>query len=402
MRLITVIWAPLLLLLTLGCEKVEWKAPPTKPAPRTEVEEGHQFSPQEIMAGPYLLVNDRDQGFVRYEVQGDGCAGGKVAVAGETVEAKPSAHRKADGRLQGTVCEAPLPPLPRCSPFEYKLLPFEKDPRQARLPPGAGAKCPSSIRILVLGDTRTGHDIHRQVVTGAMVEEASFIVNLGDIVQLNQRVHDWYQFFEIEKDLLPQAPFVLVPGNHETWWDGEFGALMLNRFFRAGETGGTGHHSKDVGPVHMVFLDVYWGEDLINEGLEWLENDLKALPTEQLAVVFLHEPPISFGAHRPRQPMKQLMPIFQELGVAAVVAGHSHVYEHFLVDEIHYVTAGGGGAGLHELNINVFEDQEQYLVKNSSEHHYLLLTVTKETLVFTVKQLSGETLEEWAVPLPTP
>jgi predicted phosphodiesterase len=235
-----------------------------------------------------------------------------------------------------------------------------------------------------------------------MAEEASFMVNLGDIVQLNQRFQDWYQFFEVERDLLPQAPFVLVPGNHETWWDQEFGALMLNRFFRAGETGGTGHHSKDAGPIHMVFLDVYWGEDLLNKGLEWLRTDLSALTANQLAVVFLHEPPISFGAHRPRPAVKQLIPIFQELGVAAVIAGHSHVYEHFLIENVHYITAGGGGAGLHEANLNVFKDQEQYLIKNSSEHHYLLLTINKASVVFTVKRLSGETLEEWAVPLPIP
>lgn len=385
-----------------SCKEVQWKPPEVQPAPKTAVKEGHTFAARELMAGPYLLAGEGGIEVVRYEVQGDGCGDGVVVVKGQRIEALPVAAPEADGRLQGTVCDARLPALPRCQPFTYILEPWEQEERTARLAPLAGRSCPDPFQILVLGDTRTGHDEHREVVKRSMAEAPAFILNLGDIVQLNQRVHDWYQFFEIEKDLLPQAPFVLIPGNHETWWDVEFGALMVNRFFRTGESGGTGHHSKDVGRIHMVFLDVYWGEDLVNEGLEWLRADLASVPPDRLTLVFLHEPPISFGAHRPRPAVARLMPVFKESRVAAVIAGHAHMYEHFVVDGLHYVTAGGGGAGLHEANLNVFEDQERYLVKSSSEHHYLVLTVSGESVAFHVKKINGETLEAWAVPLPTP
>jgi len=383
-----------------ACEKIVWKPPVEKEAQKTAVKEGHKFDTRELMAGPYLLMSDGGAAVVRFEVQGEGCGDGIVVVDGQRIAAIPVATPEDDGRLQGTVCDALLPPLPSCRPFTYALEPFEKVKRNGRLPPHAGAHCPAPFKILVLGDTRTGHDIHREVVAMSMAEEASFIINLGDIVELNQRVEDWYRFFDIERNLLPGAPFVLIPGNHETWWDVEFGALMLNRFFRAGESGGTGHHTRDAGRVHMVFLDAYWGEDLVNEGRDWLRADLAAVPADRVTVVFVHEPPISFGAHRPRPPIKRLMPLFQEMGVAAVVAGHAHIYEHFVIEGLHYVTAGGGGAGLHKPDMNVVTEQEEYLVKNSSEHHYLLLTVGDDSVNFTVKRIGGETLEAWAVPLP--
>lgn len=392
-----------LVLVLSACEQVRWKPPAEKPVVKTAVAEAPPLAPGELMAGPYLVLGERGQGVVRFEVHGEGCAQGNVTIEGQTIEAQPIGNLAKDERLQGTVCEAPLPALPRTTPFEYTLKPFEAASRTARLPPLPGdTNAAPPFTILVLADTRTGHDIHGEVVARSMLEAASLIVNLGDIVEMNQRLKEWYQFFEIEEELLSTAPLVVVPGNHETWMDPEFGALMLNRFFGRAGVGGTGHHAIDVGRLHLLFLDVYWGEDLLGEGLQWLRSDLESVPANRLVLVFLHEPPISFGAHRPRPAIKRLMPLFKELGVAAVIAGHAHVYEHFVVDGLHYVTAGGGGAGLHEANLNVFEGQQQYLQKSSSEHHYLLLTVGEKSVEFTVKRLSGDPVESWAVDLPTP
>ncbi len=408
----------LLLIVSAGCDKIRWKAPEPKPVEKTAIEEGHRFPVGSRMAGPWLLRGPGGRLTVRIEVAGEGCAGaalarledgdgGRVLTGpgdgdGGRVEAVPAPFQGDDGRLQGTICEFPLPPLPGCGTFRYRIRPFDgpEGAHEAHVPPAPGDRCALPLVLSVLGDTRTGHSVHRQVAAAALAEGPSLIVNLGDIVQLNQRIHEWYQFFELETALLATAPLVLVPGNHETWWEPELGAQMLNRFFRLGERGGTGHHSQDVGALHLVFLDLYWGEEMDGSGRDWLEADLASVPGDRAILVFLHEPAISFGAHRPREVVKGLMPLFDRFDVAAVIAGHAHLYEHFVVDGIHYVTAGGGGAGLHPADLHVNEDQRQHLVKSSSEHHHLLITLQGKRLRFEARALDGATFDRWELPLP--
>ena len=95
---------------------------------------------------------------------------------------------------------------------------------------------------------------------------------------------------------------------------------------------------------------------------QWLEEQLAdAQKRSRFTFVQFHHSPYSVGPHgfNPGEggqsnaedkqsgvPMRVLTPLFKKYGVDAVFAGHDEMYEHSLVDDIHFFDVGIGGDGL--------------------------------------------------------
>ena len=229
---------------------------------------------------------------------------------------------------------------------------------------------------------------------------AHLLLNIGDLVNYSNKLEEWYKFFEIERDLLPTAPLALAPGNHEAWPDFAMGLAMMKRFFRAGRTGGAGTWSFDWGPAHILIIDLYMDGPLEDSDIDSIEKDLTGVPEGRFKFALLHEPPYSFGRHKPREPMVKLRPVFKKTGVHAVFAGHSHHYEHFNVDGIHYLTVGGAGAPFHSPRQNVVPEQEKYFVKAARVHHFLTVDLHPAKASCTVHDVDNHrVLDSWEIPL---
>ncbi len=92
---------------------------------------------------------------------------------------------------------------------------------------------------------------------------------------------------------------------------------------------------------------------------EWLQTQLAAAKAEgQILFVQYHHAAYSSGIHgqpagtgtgydsQSGQPMRLLTPLLADYGVKAVFSGHDEMYEHAIVDGIHFFDIGIGGDGL--------------------------------------------------------
>ena len=389
---------------------------PAQPAPRRTQKTRAQKMDKDLiprpsagtlLIGPYLVGAGRDSVRIRWEVMGeregavvlaDG-TGKEVRESGTLLTADPETIH-----LPGRIYEVEFFELQPCTTYSYRLIPFEArgSLHTFRTAPPQGGSCPEGVRIMVYGDSRTNHKIHASLMPSLEQTQPHLLVNVGDIVHTARRVYEWHKFFEIERRLLSSAPLAIVPGNHEGYKDKKFGSAMMDRYFRAGRHGGSGHYSFDYGPIHFTMLDLYWGEALNKSGGTWLQKDLAAVRKGQYKFVILHEPVYSFGHHVPKAHLTALRAVFSEHGVHAVCAGHSHIYEHFLADGTHYLTLGGTGAPFHEPRENPVASEEPYLVKTGKFHNFLLVNVTAEGLTFEIIDSDRDmTVEKWVVPVPS-
>ncbi len=205
---------------------------------------------------------------------------------------------------------------------------------------------------IAYGDTRTRDEVHRRVVGRIVAEKPSFVLHTGDLVGNGLRSEEWDKFFDITHDLLSQIPFYPVLGNHEN------NSPVYFKFFTA-PGGNAYYYSFDWSSAHIVALDtIEVGKDpqakeaFFETQLAWLKEDLRK-NHRPLVFVFQHHPLHTAIESRRESAAKLaalLEPIFVEGGVMAVFSGHDHNYQHHVLNGLHHIVTGGGGAPLYDLS----------------------------------------------------
>src|SRR5258708_3050515 len=177
----------------------------------------------------------------------------------------------------------------------------------------------SSFQFVVYGDTRTRHDVHRQVI-GAVLKHASadLILHTGYLVANGADASLWPIFFDSERDLLRKVAFFPTLGNHErnhrSYYD----------FF---DVSITPYYSFNWGSSHFIVLDsditsisanetaqeAFWSEQV-----RWLEEDLKKSQTADFRFVSTHHPPLTAVERRQgdNPHITALMPMFESKRLA--------------------------------------------------------------------------------------
>src|SRR3954470_9664450 len=106
-----------------------------------------------------------------------------------------------------------------------------------------------------------------------------------------------------------------------------------------------------------------------------------------------HHPP--FTAVTSRQGnnphMLALTPMFERYHVSAAFFGHDHNYQHYLKNGIHYVTTGGGGAPLYDVNTPPAEiTQKVFSIEN-----FVNVAVNGKVVHLQAIAIDGRTLDEF-------
>ena len=78
-------------------------------------------------------------------------------------------------------------------------------------PPPAGRP----LRVVLYGDSRSGHAIHAQLIQAILDEDPDFVLNTGDVVERGTEDGDWDRFFAVAGPLIARVPVYMAPGNHE-------------------------------------------------------------------------------------------------------------------------------------------------------------------------------------------
>jgi predicted phosphodiesterase len=216
-----------------------------------------------------------------------------------------------------------------------------------KTPPAGEAR----FQFVVYGDTRTRHEVHRNVVAAILrYAQPDFVIHTGDLTYDGNDPTLWPIFFGIERELLRKTAFYPALGNHEN------GAASYFDFLSA-----RSYYSFNWGSAHFTVID----SDIESAGTtpeerdafwqietRWLEADLRGAQDAQLRFVFAHHPPMTAVKGRPANygHMTALEPMFEKYRVSAGFFGHDHNYQHYLKDGLHYFISGGGGAPLYDVD----------------------------------------------------
>lgn len=251
----------------------------------------------------------------------------------------------------------------------------------------AGAREPSSGAVVVYGDSRTGHEVHRKIAAAILARKPAAVFHVGDFVDKDKNINDWTRFHEITADLVSRTDFFPARGNHEGKGRNYFRQLKI--------PGNKKWYSLDRGGIGFVVLD---SESALGEGSEqyaWLAAQLSSGPVkDRFTAVILHVPVFSSGEHGSSSELAaSLVPLFEKYGVAIVFAGHDHDYERLYKDGVYYVVSGGGGAPLYGL-----KKKSPYSRLFLKKYNYCVLSVSGSGLSVKVFDEENRQLDSFTVP----
>ncbi len=241
--------------------------------------------------------------------------------------------------------------------------------------------------------------------------DAAFFINMGDLVDNGYDFSQWRAWFRSVEPMLENIPFAPVMGNHETYnmdWQVDMPTPYLTLFSLP--PNGTAasqnqYYSFDYGDVHFTVLNTQTDEmakfnpNLMEEQLAWLKNDL-AQTQSKWKIVLMHKDILRYAfTDRPNSfdPQtiqftpwaQQLMPVFEEYNVDAVLTAHLHTYrrrlplKNFRPDDngITYILTGVSGsvryANLWQKNL-----ADAALAPQPEDANYLTLEKTPDALTF--------------------
>lgn len=250
----------------------------------------------------------------------------------------------------------------------------------------------SAFQFLVFGDTRTRHDVHREVIRAILKQPTpDFVLHTGDLVANGGDTSLWPIFFDIERELLLKAAFFPALGNHER---------NDRNFYDFFDVSPAPYYSFNWGTCHFIVLDSDIGsisaseekrQSFWNEQVRWLEEDLQKSQSADFRFVSAHHPPMTAVERRQgdNPHMTALMPMFEKYKLTAGFFGHDHNYQHYLKNGIHYFITGGGGAPLYDVN----KPPEGITKLVSSTENFVVVKVSGKTAKVQAFKLDGQTLD---------
>jgi predicted phosphodiesterase len=240
-----------------------------------------------------------------------------------------------------------------------------------------------AFTFIVLGDNRSGDAEYQKLIAMAVERKPAFIVNTGDQIPSPGDLKDWTAFREMSR--IVAVPYFLTVGNHDV------NDATTERIYKeqVDLPGNELYYSFIAGNSLFIVLDTYLtGEQkkIAGEQYQWLEAVLRGSKQRHL-FVFLHHPLYPdrekgrhFGNCLDRYPEERdrLQALFARHRVAAVFAGHEHLYLRRTVDGVRHVITGGGGAPLYADD------------KDGGFHHYVLVTVDGDRVSGEVVDITGK------------
>lgn len=210
------------------------------------------------------------------------------------------------------------------------------------------------VHLLAIADTNPLLGNATSRVLGQLLPLApDFTIHAGDIQYYDSGLETWAGWFPVMQPLLAQGALSAAIGNHESEKDDELAAYAL-RFF--GQPGQRTFHETESGGVHFFALDTEMSIAPESEQGLWLVGRLGEVSKRagyRASIVFMHRPLVTCGDHAQDDASRnRYAPIFTAHKVPLVVQGHMHGYERFEIDGITYVTTGGGGGRLGDVDEN--------------------------------------------------
>jgi len=123
---------------------------------------------------------------------------------------------------------------------------------------------------------------------------------------------------------------------------------------------------------------------------QWFVNQASA-STSQWNLVFFHHPPYcSSSKHGSTQYMRWS---FKDLGIDAVFAGHNHVYERLMSNNLVYFVDGLGGKSIHNFGNPLPETVFRY----NNNYGAMLIEASTDSINFKFINVNGDTIDSYTI-----
>jgi acid phosphatase type 7 len=259
------------------------------------------------------------------------------------------------------------------------------------------------VRFAVFGDSGGRGAAQLAVRDQLATVPFDLLLHTGDIAYEVGSLEQFEEgFFDVYAELLKSISVFPVPGNHEyvsaaaapflevfdlpgnDFPEGDLpdGGLLQGRAITVDDER---WYSFDWGDVHFVGLDT---EQPYAEQIAWLDRDL-AQNERSWAVVYLHRPPYSSGAHGGSPTIEAaFVPLFERHRVTIVFAGHDHDYERTVpINGVTYVITGGGGKSTRSVGSSWFTAHSERAL------HFVSVEVSGGTLMLRAIDSTGRELD---------
>lgn len=262
--------------------------------------------------------------------------------------------------------------------------------------PPRGQAAAGTVRFIALGDTGTGGIEQRKLALrmASYHDERPYdtVLLLGDNIYPNGDPADLVAKFERPYGELLQrgVRFYAVLGNHDVR-QGRLAQMSYQLF----HMGGRAYYlfTEGDGLIEFFALD---STHMDTTQLGWLEGALAASQAPW-KIAFLHHP-IYSSSRRHGSDLKlgaQLAQLFVRSGVAAVFAGHDHVYERLKPQQgVQYFVVGAGGK-VRRGDIN--RQSPFFAAGNDVVNSFLYIEVLRERLTFWAVDAAGKILDSGTV-----
>ena len=215
---------------------------------------------------------------------------------------------------------------------------------------------PTAFDVIFFGDPQPRDQKEIDYIAHDVVEDlvgvkAAFGVTLGDIL-----FDDLSLFDSLNRTIGKIGiPWYSVIGNHDINFAAETDELSDETYERVY---GPAYFSFNYGAIHFLVVDdIHWMKEgdkklyrsgLSEKQLEFIENDLKHVPQDQLVVAMMHIPLVkSTPWIEPRR--EDLLRLLESREHCISLAGHTHHHEHIMMSE----GDGWKGPKPHHHMINV-------------------------------------------------
>jgi len=250
--------------------------------------------------------------------------------------------------------------------------------------------------IVVYGDSRTGHSVHREVVERVKSIQPKAVFHTGDIVTNGSNQYNWDNFHNITGELLASTVFYPAGGNHEE--PNHSGTLYFEQFTLPGNER---WYSVDANGIRFIVLDTVSSIANNTTQYQWLESQLQSVSADSTVAVVFHYPPYSTGQHNADEKglRQSIVPLFETHDVDLVLTGHDHNYERSEVNGVTYLVTGGGGASLRNQDaakVGSYDSSVLYV----KAHHFCVIYQDAGKVMVDVWSKDVELIDQFEVPVP--
>jgi predicted phosphodiesterase len=242
----------------------------------------------------------------------------------------------------------------------------------------------TAFRLLWMADFRTNTSIHDKIAKLAAATYPQVSIYGGDLCNSPDYISWKKEFFRSDElDLISRVPFFNATGNHEG--NGPNTRAFLQSPESASKT--QQYYSFEYGDLHVLVLNTEIDMKPGSPQYEFAKEDLATAATSWKIVVS-HAPAYCAGGHGEDTSMiRMTKDIFEPNHVDMVLSGHSHFYQHNLVNGIHHLVIGSAGAPLYDPG------KASYTLVSLKDYNWAVMDVKYSRLTLTVYNAKSQKLD---------